>query len=338
MKERKLLVPVLLVLGIVLMAFMTSCANENKSTSTTGEPLKIELIDRDGKQQTVDLSTLKTVTGDSGFIKSTGTIVGPASFTGPELSDVLEKIGGITKEDSLMITAGDGYEMTLTYEQAMGNVMTYDQKGEPQKIGGMEVILAVKSSAEEVLDKAPRLCFIGEENVLTDGHFWIKEIAKIKVVPAVEEWELSLSGIEEATIDRSTFESVATCGRSPHPGQEFEDTNKKDEKAVYKGVPLWVMVSMVDGADDKDGHYRFNRELSQTGYTVQVIAVDGYKTEFSSKEVAYNDGIFLAYLKDDKPLDKDSGPLQLTGPKLPSKQHGVKQVKEIKLVNLPKEQ
>ena len=95
------------------------------------------------------------------------------------------------------------------------------------------------------------------------------------------------------------------------------------------------MVSVVDGADDEDGHYRFNRDLSQTGYTVQVIAVDGYKVELSSKDVAYNDGIFLAYLKDDQPLDKDSGPLQLTGPKLPSKQHSVKQVAEIKLVNLP---
>ena len=57
------------------------------------------------------------------------------------------------------------------------------------------------------------------------------------------------------------------------------------------------MVSMVDGADDEDGHYRFNRELSRTGYTVQVISADGYKAELSSQDVAYNDGIFLAYLK-----------------------------------------
>lgn len=63
---------------------------------------------------------------------------------------------------------------------------------------------------------------------------------------------------------------MATCGRSPHPGQEYEDTNKEGETETFKGVPLWVIVSMVDGADDVEGHYRFNRELSQTGYTVPV--------------------------------------------------------------------
>ncbi len=335
MNRRKSLIPLVLALSVCLL-FLTSCANDDVSGGkTTAEPTEIVLIDRDGEEKTVDLSKLESITGDSGFIKSTGTIVGPASFTGPKLSDVLAEIGGITQDNSLIVTAGDGYEMTLTYEQAMGNVMTYDSEGEPKKVGGLDTVLALESSADEVLEKAPRLCYLGDGEILTDGHFWIKEVAKIKVVPAVEDWELSLSGIEEASMDRSTFESVATCGRSTHPGQEFEDTNKKGEKAVYKGVPLWVMVSVVDGADDEDGHYRFNRDLSQTGYTVQVIAVDGYKVELSSKDVAYNDGIFLAYLKDDQPLDKDSGPLQLTGPKLPSKQHSVKQVAEIKLVNLP---
>lgn len=333
MNKRKLLIPVLLVLGIFMMAFMTSCADEKGTTGTTGgEPVDIELIDRDGNKQTVDLSKLESMTGESGFIKSTGTIVGPAELTGPKLVDVLEKIGGITPEDALMITAGDGYEMTYTYDQVMGKVMTYDDKGEPQKIGDTEAILAIESSVEEVLEKAPRLCFISDEKLLSDGHFWMKEVAAIKVVPGVEEWEISLSGIEEATMDRPTFESIATCGRSTHPAQEYED---EGEKAVYNGVPLWVMVSMVDGADDEDGHYRFNRELSRTGYTVQVISADGYKAELSSQDVAYNDGIFLAYLKNDEPLDKDSGPLQLVGPELPSKKDAVKQVKEIKLINLP---
>ena len=93
---------------------------------------------------------------------------------------------------------------------------------------------------------------------------------------------------------------------------------------------------MADGADTEDGHYRFNRDLAQKGYTVQVISADGYTVEFNSKDVAYNDGIFLAHLANDKPLDADSGPLHFgSGPNLPDKKHMVKQVKEIKLVNLP---
>ncbi len=269
MHRKKILFPVVLALVVCLLV-MTSCATENGNGGPAADPVEITLIDREGQEQTVDLTALESVTGDGGFVKSTGTIVGPASLTGPKLADVLALIGGISPDDSLMITAGDGYEMTFTYDQAIGSVMTYDAKGQPEKVGGLEVILAFKSDAQEVLDVAPRVCFIGDGNTLCDGHFWIKEVAQIKVVPAVKEWELSLSGIEEATIDRPTFESVATCGRSPHPGQEYEDTNKEGETETFKGVPLWVIVSMVDGADDVEGHYRFNRELSQTGYTVPV--------------------------------------------------------------------
>jgi len=46
--------------------------------------------------------------------KSTGTIVGPAEFSGPSLAEVLELAGGITPEDAIEITASDGYVMTLS--------------------------------------------------------------------------------------------------------------------------------------------------------------------------------------------------------------------------------
>ena len=193
MNREKLLIPVVIMLGIFMMAFMMSCADEKSTINTTaittvtgGEPIEIELIDRDGNKQTVDLSKQESMIGDSGFIEPTGTIVGPVKLTGPKLIDVLEKIGGITKEDSLIITGGDGCEMTFTYDQVMGNVMTYDYEGVPREAGGIDAILALKSSEKEVLEKAPRLCFVGDGNIVSDGHFWIKEVATIKVVPAVE--------------------------------------------------------------------------------------------------------------------------------------------------------
>jgi len=330
LNRKKLLFPlVLLLVGCLLAA--VSCAGNGGSGG--GAAVEIELIDLDGNSQTVDLASLEQVTGEGGFVKSTGTVVGPAELTGPKLLDILDKIGGITAEDAVQITAQDGYEMTLTYDQCNGNVMTYDPDGEPLQVGGVEAIVALESTSEELLDKGPRIAFIKDKDTLCDGHFWIKEVAVIKVVPAVAEWELSLSGIEEATIDRSTFESIATCGRSTHPGQEYVTTAKDSSEVTYFGVPLWVLVSMIDGADD--AHYRFNRELSKKGYTVQVIAADGYTVELKSEEVAYVDGVFLAYLKNEEPLDEDSGPVQLVGPDLPSKQHSVKQVAEIKLVDIP---
>ncbi|MDR9756246.1 MAG: hypothetical protein RJR35_05805 [Thermoanaerobacterales bacterium] len=336
MKKRSF-IPVVLML-VVCLLIMTSCADqtgENGGSSTTAEPVEIVLIDKDGNEKTVDLTKFESVTGEASFKKSTGAIVGPATLTGPKLVDVLDEIGGIKEGEAIAIVANDGYEMTLTYDQVMGQIMTYDEEGLALQVGGVEAIVAIESSDEGVLESPPRICFIGEGKPITDGHFWVKDIATIKIAESVKEWELSLSGIEEAKCDRSTFESAATCPDTTHPSQEWETTNKDGEKVVYKGVPLWVMVSMVDGYDTEDGHYRFNRDLSQKGYTVQVISADGYTVEFNSKDVAYNDGIFLAYLANDEPLDEDSGPLQLVGPNLPDKKHSVKQVKEIKLVNLP---
>lgn len=333
--KKKSLIPVVLML-VVCLLMMTSCADDaSNGGSTSTEPVEIKLVGKDGQEQTVDLTTLESVTGEASFKKSTGAIVGPASLTGPKLVDVLDLIGGIKEGEAIAIVANDGYEMTLTYDQVMGNVMTYDKEGTALKVGGLEAIVAIECDDEGVLESPPRICFIGEGNPISDGHFWVKDIAEIKIASSVDEWELSLSGIEEATCDRSTFESAATCPDTTHPSQVFETENKDGEKVVYKGVPLWVMVSMVDGADTEDGHYRFNRDMSQKGYTIQVISADGYTAEFESKDVAYNDGIFLAYLANDEPLDEDSGPLQLVGPNLPDKKHAVKQVKEIKLVNLP---
>jgi len=334
---KKSFIPVVLILVACLLV-MTSCADqagEKSGGSATAEPVEIVLIDRDGNEKTVDLTKFEIVSGEASFKKSTGAIVGPASFKGPKLVDVLAEIGGIKEGEAIAIVASDGYEMTLTYDQVMGKVMTYDKEGLALQVGGVEAIVAIESSDEGVLENPPRICFIGEGQPITDGHFWVKDVAKIKIAESVEEWELSVSGIEEAKCDRSTFESAATCPDTTHPSQEWETTNKDGEKVVYKGVPLWVLVSMADGADTEDGHYRFNRDLAQKGYTVQVISADGYTVEFNSKDVAYNDGIFLAHLANDKPLDADSGPLMLVGPNLPDKKHMVKQVKEIKLVNLP---
>jgi hypothetical protein len=271
--KRKSLIPLVLILVVCLLGMtLTSCADgTSNGGSTSAEPVEIKLVGKDGQEQSVDLTTLESITGEASFKKSTGAIVGPASLTGPKLVDVLDLIGGIKEGEAIAIIANDGYEMTLTYDQVMGEVMTYDEEGQALQVGGLDAIVAIESSDEGVLENPPRICYIGEGNPISDGHFWVKDIAEIRMASSVDEWELSLSGIEEATCDRSTFESAATCPDTTHPSQEFESTNKDGETEVYLGVPLWVMVSMVDGADDEDGHYRFNRDLSQKGYTVQSL-------------------------------------------------------------------
>jgi hypothetical protein len=327
-----------ILVSIMVLVMAAACAQTQPAEPEEGEggageeaePVTIAVGD-----QEVNLAELEQITGKGGFRKSTGTLVGPATFTGPELMDVIEAAGGMEEGKSVEIVASDGYTMRFSYDQLQGKVLTYDTEGEPRKVDELKAIIAVDSDDEEFKEDLPRVAFVADEAVMSDGHFWIKFVAELKIVEAVGDWEIKLSGIEEAAIDRSTFESLATCPDTPHPAQKFEKTSKDGSTTEYEGVPLWVLVSMFDGADDEEGHYRFNRDLAQDGYTIEVIAKDGYAVEFNSKDVAYNDNIIAAYLADGEPLSEDDGPLRIVGEDLPSKKHQIKQLAEIKLKDLP---
>jgi len=69
------------------------------------------------------------------------------------------------------------------------------------------------------------------------------------------------------------------------------------------GVPLWLLVAMVD--DDPDvspGHFNFNDDLAAQHYEVNVIAGDGWKATLDSAAIARNDGYIVANTLNGKPL------------------------------------
>lgn len=323
---------ILLSLALTLSLLILSACQQ--PTTPQNPSYSIELIDKDGNSQEVDLGSLETHEYKGGFMKSTGTIVGPASFSGVSLFEVLELAGGITEDDALEVTASDGYTMTLTYEQVQGHLMTYNADSQALTVKDLDSVLMTSAGDETFADGLPRLAFPSADAEISDGHFWVKLVSKLKIVPAVSEWEIKLTGIEKTFIDRPTFESLATCPVTPHPAVTFEDTTKEGDTVTYEGVPLWVLISMFDGGDAEGGHYMYDRDLAAAGYTIQVIAEDGFAAEFDSREVADNPNIIVAYKVNGEPLSEDEGPLKMVG-ELPSKKHGIKQIAEIKLVNLP---
>jgi hypothetical protein len=300
-----------------------------------GADLFITLTDAQGREHPVNLAALEPISRQGGLIRSTGTRNGPARLTGPTLGSVLAIGGGLARGQAVRITAADGYSMVFTYDQAMGNIMTYDGTGHALTVGGTTPILAFDGDGARWAEGFPRLAFVGETAPLTDGHFWIRNIAEIAVVEDVHEWVLHLRGLVEYVMDRSTFESLATCPDSPHPAQRWEVEEEQGVLRNYDGVPLWVLISTIDGVEELAPHYRFNRALARQGYTVQVIGTAGDTMAFESMEAAYNDDLFLAYRVNDALLDAPSGPLMLTGSYLHPEARQVRQVTEIRLVNLP---
>jgi len=308
---------------------------EQAGQEANHEKIEITYIDRNGNQHIVDLSQLPITSGTGGFKKSGGGISGPIGLSGPLLDDLVDVYGGFTEEDALEVTATDDYMMTLSKEQTQGDITVYDSDGSPVGTGPTDLMIAIDSDADEMKSSFPRIVYVSPDSPITDGHFWVRNIAEIKVVPSIIEWNLTMSGLSEYTSDRATFESIANCHNSPHPPQSFEKENKQGTIDTYEGVPLWALLSTVDGNDLETGHYRLNKELADAGYTIQIYAKDGYKVELTSQEVAYNNDIVLAYRMNNQPLPEEDGPLQLVGSGLPSKQHSIKNISKIEIVNIP---
>lgn len=321
--HRRAILAIGLLLVLATCAALTGCAK-------TVNVAEIKIVTADGATTTLELSKLTAFSGLGGYKKSTGTMVGPNTFKGVKVSDLLAEVGGLGDSQGVKLVATDGYAMTLSKAQLEGQVMTYTPEGDALTIGGVEAVIAYDMDGEAPFDGGPRFVFLTEQGAWTDGHFWVKYIDTIEFVAQVDDWTIAIVGVEDVTLDRATFESMATCLDTPHPALEYQATEKDGSISVYTGVPLWVLLSMADGGD-VGGHYTFNDAAAQAGYTVDVVAADGFAATFESARVARKGDIIVAYLRNGEPLDPDDGPLRLVGDGLTSGKERIGQIAEIRI-------
>jgi DMSO/TMAO reductase YedYZ molybdopterin-dependent catalytic subunit len=94
----------------------------------------------------------------------------------------------------------------------------------------------------------------------------------------------------------------------------------------------WLLAGQVDD-ENSHGDFSYNQELADAGYTVDVIASDGYSVSFESAVLNRNSDILLAYLVNSSELPEQYYPLRLVGPGLENNQM-VGQVVQV-IVNVP---
>lgn len=132
----------------------------------------------------------------------------------------------------------------------------------------------------------------------------VKTVAATGASPT--DWTLQLSGAKNTTVSKAYFENGLACSSSTH--QVFWTD---DDGNVWGGVPLWLLVAMVD--DDPDvgpDHFNFNDDLATQNYEINVIAGDGWKATLDSAAIARNNGYIIANTLNGEPL-----PLQTEGGK-----------------------
>ncbi len=284
---------------------------------------ELTLIGNETRAYTLDeIKAMPYHTAGGGFRKSTGTVVGPHNYTGVNITYLADLVGGITPSESVKMTASDGYSMTYTYEQVIGEIATYEGT-----TGPMTMVLAYEEDESPISDEygGPlRVAFVGPDSPITDGHFWVKYITTIEILGSVEEWNLTLTGAITDIPDRSTFESCVGCHRA-----SWTDGNSQE----WSGVPLWLLVGVVDDAHNETAKHYFNDTFADIGYNVTVAAADTYNKTFNSTFVKRNNELILANEMNGTVLPEKYFPLKLVGQDL-AKSEMVGNVVEMRISEL----
>jgi DMSO/TMAO reductase YedYZ molybdopterin-dependent catalytic subunit len=140
-------------------------------------------------------------------------------------------------------------------------------------------------------------------------------------------WTLTMEGDVIDVITQQYFEQAIVC----HHNVTYTDSSGQ----VWTGVPLWDLVGSVDDIETS-AHWTFNdTRANVTGYTVRVIAGDGYNKTFSSLGVSHNNGYIIANTLNGTALSGSNGHLKLVGPATTSGGQRVGNITKISLEGLP---
>jgi DMSO/TMAO reductase YedYZ molybdopterin-dependent catalytic subunit len=285
------------------------------ATPTTAPAPVLELVDLDGSAQgfsLADLQAMPVSTGQAGYKSSTGKIYSPWLYSGIALKELVTKFKAFDAGMGLSVEASDGYAITFSYEQIMnGDFIQYDPGtgDELKNPVPLTPILAYTANGEPLdpqKDGVLRLVIISDEpKQVTDGHWAVKFVSRLTLISLGEEWTLELEGTTNETMDRGTFES----GAAPNcHGKSWTD----DKAQEWVGIPLWLLVGRVDDDIRHEGP-AFNDALAAVGYTVDVVASDGYTVSFDSARLNRNDNIIVANKVNGNPLPEKYFPLRLVG-------------------------
>ncbi len=260
-----------------------------------------------------DLQRLPVTEGQAGMKSSTGKITVPALYAGITLQELAALVGGMDESMGVNVVAEDGYAMTLSYNQiTKGEFIAYDPAtGDEKKIDDpLTVILAYAHEGQPLLETSDgklRLVIISpRNNQVTDGHWSVKWVNKIRgQCRWAKNGRLRLDGVIQDVIDRNSFQS---CGA---PGCH-QATWTDDKAQVWAGVPLWLLAGRVDDAIKHDGP-AYLEALADAGYSIEIVATDGYTITLDSVRVKRNNNILVAYQVNDNPLPDKYFPLRLVG-------------------------
>lgn len=182
-------VVVVLAAGILCMALGVGLYAWNGHGAVDAITWDVTLIGKGGEERILsydEIKSMPSIEGRGGFFTTVGVVNGPYEVKGVPIEEICDLVGGLSPSDIVFCTAKDGYSTVFDYEEVGGNVDTFDpatMKLVPH--GELKLILAYEQDGKRLSEengKPLRLAIVGQEDLLTEGHHWVKWINKIEVV------------------------------------------------------------------------------------------------------------------------------------------------------------
>ncbi|MGD0203578.1 MAG: hypothetical protein ABSC20_06705 [Candidatus Bathyarchaeia archaeon] len=325
-KLNKKLVAILIIVIIAVAAVAVWQLYPKKSTTSklVLPPMTLTVIGANGQTvvlNSTSMAALSSYTAKGGFESSGGAIEEVGNYTGVPIQTILNLVGGITSDETLTATGSDGYSMVFTYAQVNGQgFTTYDPVtgSEVQSNQTLTMVISYfQNGAPIASDIAPlRLCILGSEGLLTEGHYWVSLLDKLQVTGNVQDWNVTVNATTSLVMDRQAF--TADLNHFP---LNWTDANGN----VWTGDALWRWVSWsnVNGGVS-------NASLN-AGYSVKVIGGDGYSATFEGSQVNNNNNIIVAAELNGAILSAPYWPLTIVGSDVTT-QEMVKNIVQIDII------
>jgi len=260
---------------------------------TPGGVLTVVAGERASTYTIAELEALDIVTAPGTFTNTLG-VDYKATYTGVPITTL---IGNVPSDTTVLVTAADGYSMNYKAEMFLdctqGNwILAFKENGSymPHDPGPLRIVL------------------VGEDNPHFEGAISAKMVERIDILGTYEDYSLGLHGAITRTLNRGELEAGVGC---PCHTSTVTVTSKGETHA-YTGLPLWRLVAYIDDdrapGEEEGIHYDdedFNDVLAASGYTITLVAEDGYSQVVSSQLIAHDDRFIIAFKRDGAFLDPE---------------------------------
>jgi hypothetical protein len=256
-----------------------------------GGSLTVVVGERSTTYTIADLEELDVVIAEGTFTNTIG-VDYTATYTGVPIATL---IGNVPVYTTILVTAADGYSMN--YEAGM-----FLDRSE-----GTWILAYKENGSYMPYDPGPlRIVLVGEDNPRFEGAISAKMVTRIDILGVYEDYSLLMYGALTRAFSRAELEAGVGC---PCHTSTINVTSK-GETHTYTGLPLWRLVAYIDDerapGSEQGIHYDdedFNDALASSGYTITLVAEDGYTQTVSSRLIARDDRFIVAFKRDGLFLD-----------------------------------